>query len=303
MFRSLILAGAVVSLVPRVVGTWSRPAQPRTVTPAEIFPYMDGAGELYLAYRLARLEVYEYRSERETAILLELYWLESPDDAYGLLSGDWGGEAIRLDDSWPAQPARALYGAGLLRVWSDDLYVRILASDDTPAARTAVLELGRAVVAGRRAASPPELVRALPEALAGSYHLRADRVTFLRSSLVLNSIYFLATENLLDLGPETEAATATYERAGGSPPEGARLQVLVVRYPTDGAAREALAHFESGYLRRRPAVDDAQGEPGIEHVEDGWLGYERHGRELVLVFRAADAATATAVVGQLKTVR
>jgi len=302
MFRSLILAGAAVSLVPRVVGTWSRPAEPRAIAPAEIFAYMDGAGELYLAYRLARLEVYDYASADETTILLELYWLESPDDGYGLLSGDWGGEAIRLDESWPAQPPRALYGAGLLRVWSDDLYVRILASDDTPAARAAVLELGRAVVAGRRAASPPGLVTALPEAVAGSYHLRADRVTFLRSPLVLNSVYFLATDNLLDLGPQTEAATAPYERAGGSP-EDARLRLLVVRYPTDDAARQALAHFVSGYLHRRPAADDPQRGRGVEHVEDGWLAYERHGRELVLVFQAADAATATAVVEQLGTGR
>jgi hypothetical protein len=303
MLRSLILAGAAVSFVPRTVGTWSRPAEPRAVSPAEIFGYMDGAGELYLAYRLARLEVYEYGSETENPIVLELYWLESPDDGYGLLSGDWGGEAIRLDDSWPAEPPRALYGVGLLRVWSDDLYVRILASDDTPAARTAVLELGRVVVAGRPAASPPGLVTGLPETVAGSYHLRRDGVTFLRSPLVLNSVYFLATENLLDLGPQTEAVTATYERTDGSSPAGARVRVLVVRYPNEDAARRALAHFESGYLRRRPAAGDAQAERRVEHVEDGWLGYERRGRELVLVFQAADATTAAAAIGQLGTVR
>ena len=303
MVKGLILAGAAISLVPRVVGTWSRPAEPRTVSPAEIFSYMDGAGELYLAYRLARLEVYEYASEKETPILLELYWLTSPDDGYGLLSGDWGGEAVRLDDSWPSQPVRALYGAGLLRAWSADLYVRILASDETPAARTAVLELGRAVVAGRRAADPPELVTALPEAVAGSYHLRTDRVTFLRSPLVLNSTYFLATENLLDLGPTTEAVIATYERAGGSPAESARLRALVVRYPTEDAARQALAHFETGYLHRRPAAGDPQGGSGVEHVEDGWLAYDRRGRHLALVFQAADAATAKTVVGQLQTGR
>jgi hypothetical protein len=131
-------------------------------------------------------------------------------------------------------------------------------------------------------------VTALPEAVAGSYHLRTDRVTFLRSPLVLNSTYFLATENLLDLGP---------------PAESARLRALVVRYPTEDAARQALAHFETGYLHRRPAAGDPQGGSGVEHVEDGWLAYDRRGRQLALVFQAADAATATAVVGQLQTGR
>ncbi len=299
MFTTLILAGAAVSLVPRTVGAWSRPAEPRVVSPAEIFSYMDGAGELYLAYRLARLDVYEYAAENEDPILLELYWLESPDDGYGLLSGDWEGEAVRLD-AWPAGPARALYGAGLLRAWSDDLYLRVLAGTETPASRAAVLELGRAVVSGRRSPQPPELVTSLPEALAGQYRLRADRVTFLRSPLVLNSSYFLATENLLELGPTTEAVTASYERTADSPAR--RLRLLVVRYPSEEAARRALAHFEGGYLHRQDGSEARRGS-GVARVEDGWLAFELRGRQLALVFQAGDAGTAKTVVGQIQTGR
>ncbi|HVO10021.1 MAG TPA: DUF6599 family protein [Vicinamibacteria bacterium] len=300
MLTSLVLAGAAsaVSLAPRAAGGWSRPAEPRSVSPAEIFSYMDGAGELYLGYRLSRLEVYEYTSPMEGPILLELYWLESSDDGYGLLSGDWEGEPVRLDDTWPSQPPRALYGAGLLRAWSFDLYVRILASQETPAAKAAVLELGRAVVAGRPVVKPPEMVTTLPDAVAGEYRLRLDRVTFLRSPLVLNSTYFLATENLLDLGPAAEAVVATYERRGEAAEEPARLRALVVRYPTEDAARAALAHFQAGYLR--PAAAAPGGSGVAEQVEDGWLAGERSGRRLAFVFQAREAATAAAAVAQLR---
>jgi len=300
MLTSLVLAGAAVSLAPRAVGTWSRSAEPRVVMPADVFDYMDGAGELYLAYRLSRLEVYEYTSAKEAPILLELYWLLSPDDGYGLLSGDWDGEAVKLDDAWPSQPPRALYGAGLLRAWSDDLYLRILASEETPAAKAAILELGRAVAAGRAVGRPPGIVTALPGTIAGDhgdYRLRPDRVTFLRSPLVLNSTYFIATENLLDLGPAAEAVVATYERPGGSTPEPVRLRALVVRYPTEDAARAALVHFETGYLRRAAAP------PGCgvaRQVEDGWLACQRDGQRLSFVFQAQDAATATAAVRRLQ---
>ncbi|HXY41792.1 MAG TPA: DUF6599 family protein [Vicinamibacteria bacterium] len=296
MLTSLVLAGAAVSLAPRVVGSWSRPAEPRIVSPAEIFDYMDGGGELYLAYRLSRLEVYEYTSTREAPILLELYWVESSDDGYGLLSGDWDGEAVKLDDAWPAQPTRALYGAGLLRAWSSDLYVRVLATEETAAAKRAVLELGRAVVAGRPVARSPEVVTALPDGVADAFHLRPDRITFLRSPLVLNSTYFLATANLLDLGPAVEAVVATYERRVGPEAEAARLRVLVVRYPTGHASQAALAHFEAGYLRR-PAGAPPGG--SVQQVEDGWLAFARDGRRLSFVFQAKDAATATAAVRRL----
>ena len=309
---SLILASATVAVVPPVrVGAWSRPEAPQLVAPADIFAYMDGAGELYLAYRLVRLESYEYTADKspsgasdrlpgdkEDPILLELYRLESSDDGYGLLSGDWGGEPLALDAAWPAAPARALYGAGLLRAWSGDLYVRVLATSETAASRGAVVELARAVVAGRPSPRPPELVTALPEAVAGDFRLRPDSVAFLRSHLVLNSIYFLGTTNLLGLSPGTEAVAARYARSEG----GARLRVFVVRYPTEGAAREALAQFRAGYLHQPGATGGAAegAATGAVSVEDGWLGYRLSGRQLVLVFEAPDAATVNAVVDQIR---
>jgi len=309
LVMSLILASAVSIAPPVRVGAWSRPESPQVVAPADIFGYMDGAGELYLAYRLVRLEAYEYTAEEEDPILLELYRLESSDDGYGLLSSDWGGEPVALDSAWPATPPRALYGAGLLRAWSDDLYLRVLATTETAASRAAVIELGRAVVAGRPSPPPPELATALPETVAGSYQLRIDRVTFLRSHLVLNSIYFLGTANLLGLSRTTEAVAASYARAGG---EGsARLRVFVVRYPTEDAAHEALAQLREGYLHRFDATDAGGGSADewpeaaahrtvTSRVEDGWMGCRIDGRQLVLVFEAPDAVTANAVLGQVR---
>ena len=122
--------------------------------------------------------------------------------------------------------------------------MRVMATDETPAARAAVLEIGRALLAGRTSAAPPDIVSTMPATLGTGHVLRSDRIAFLRSHLVLNSIYFLGTGNLLDLGPGTEAVAASYARreAGGS------LRVLVVRYPTEAAARDAVAHFAASYL-------------------------------------------------------
>ncbi len=286
----LTLAATLAVTPPLTALGWSRGGSPQVVAPAEIFKYMDGAGELYLAYGLVRLEVHEYTSPSEPPITLEVYTLRSADDAYGLLSLDWDGEPVTLDPAWPPGPPRALYGSGLLRAWSGELYVRVLATSETPAARAAVLEIGRALVTGRASAPPPGIVSAIPAVLGTGHVLRADRTAFLRSHLVLNSIYFLGTANLLDLVPETEAVAASYEQ----PRAGGELRVIVVRYPSETAAGDALEHLARSYLHRAAASDTT-----TERVEDGWVGCRRQGRRLALVFEADSQATAAAVVEEL----
>jgi hypothetical protein len=203
--------------LPQTVDGWTMSEKPRKILADGIFDYMDGAGEMYLAYRFKHLDVYEYASPGEDRLFVELYWMESSDDAFGLHSGDWAGTPTDLgqpkvaDENTAAWPgARALYGSGLLRIWSGDLYVRILAFRETPKSKAAVMSLGRLVVAGRATPAPPRLLAALPPTSNAGFKLRPDRVCFLRSYLVLNSAYFLSTENILDLGLSTEAVTTTY---------------------------------------------------------------------------------------------
>src|SRR4030042_6310995 len=120
--------------LPKTVGVWKKPALPMVVDASNIFQYMNGAGELYLAYRFKNLEVYEYKADGQESIVAEIYFMETPDDAFGLLSQDWGGEPADLKPSRPAAMKtsrapiiRALYGAGLLRISSGNIYARIMA--------------------------------------------------------------------------------------------------------------------------------------------------------------------------------
>ena len=143
--------------LPKTVGVWNRPDSPRIINSKNIFKYMNGAGELYLGYRFRHLEVFDYTSADQGNILVELYFMESPDDAFGLLSLDWGGEPVSFDGSPAAisnqsftASTRALYGGGLLRLWSDDIYARIMAERETPASKEAVLALGKAIAAGTK---------------------------------------------------------------------------------------------------------------------------------------------------------
>ena len=128
---------------------------------------------------------------------------------------------------------RALYGAGLLRIWSSNLYARVMTYQESDASKQAVLAMGKAIVAGRPEAMAPRLIQALPQAVGSQFALRADRTVYLRSHLVLNSVYFLSSENILDLGLDCEMAAAVYRRNSGAD-SSKQVHVLLVRYPAEG---------------------------------------------------------------------
>ena len=267
--------------LPEGVDGWTRSPHPRRIEPAAIFEYMDGAGELYLAYRFDHLDVVEYVSPTQGEILVELYWMRTSDDAYGLLSGDWGGEPAGLKDPEPAPGPRALYGAGLLRIWSGDLYARVMAMRESDVLRRAVLALGRAIVAGRPDPPPPRLATSLPQSAGPGLQLRPDSVCFLRSHLVLNSVYFVSQKDILNLGPTVEAMAARY----------GKVRLLLVRYADEAAARLALERFRTAYLPEAPS-----GEAGFAHIEDGWVGFRLSGRGLAVVFEASDREAAASLI-------
>ena len=236
--------------------------------------------------------MHEYTATGADDILAELYWMASSDDAFGLLSGDWGGEAVSLKaggaavgaskaGSWP----RALYGAGLLRLWADNLYARVLAQSETDASRKAVLEIGRAIIAGRREPAPPQLAAAMPARVQPTFSLQQDRLCYFRSHLVLNSVYFLSPSNILDLGTEAEAVVASY-RAQGQGKQKSAVRLLVIRYPSAGSAGKALGHFVRTYLPERKAAVPAGsgGNREILKIEDGWVGYTLSGTLLTIAF-------------------
>jgi hypothetical protein len=295
-------------LLPKSVGIWTRPETPKIITAKNIFDYMDGAGELYIAYRFDHLESFEYRAETQKEILVELYFMETSDDAFGLLSLDWGGEPMDLNESslenispdkysWP----RALYGEGLLRIWSDNVYARVMATQETPESKKAVLELGRKITKDRTDQPPPAITKALPDSIHKNWKLRKDRIGFFRSHMILNSLYYLGHENMLDLDLSAEAIVAPYEKME-SPERSSRIQFLAVKYLNHEHAKNALTHFHHAYLPDytiETHLKSSKDLIGTYAIEDGWLGYKLHQNTLTVVFECPDQETAVTIIDQI----
>ena len=308
---ALISEGATGSMktckldLPKTIGPWSRPESPRIIDSSNIFKYMNGAGELYLGYRFNHLEVFDYTSENQDNILVELYFMETPDDAFGLLSLDWGGEPVDLNHSSKnkathsvAPSNKALYGGGLLRILSDNLYARVMAFRETPSSKQAVLALGKAITANRKSPPEPELLKILPLQIGSTWKLRRDRLSFFRSYLALNSIYYLSHENILDLDLTAEAVTVPYERISSSG-DRKRSQFLLMKYENHERARKALDHFHDAYLpehKKEFTSDSDNNGSSFFKLEDGWLGYELIGKYVAVVFGCPDQKSARTII-------
>ena len=280
--------------LPDTIDRWRLEDPPKRIDSENIFDYMNGAGELYLGYHFDHLWVYEYRDQSGNDILVELYHMKGSNDAFGLLSLDWGGEAETTTVTFP----QALYGKGLLRVWSDNIYVRIMAVKETPMARDVILQLGKIIASNRSNPSPPKLLRVLKPMLGSHWTLRRDRIGYFYSHLVLNSLYYLSHENILSLNHSTEAVIAVYEKTRKDHDQ-KRIHFLVINYPDHQQALRALNGFADAYLpdRKREMQPELKNEnKNFYQIEDGWMGYKLQNRYLALVFECPSLESAREIM-------
>jgi hypothetical protein len=295
--------------LPKTIGVWTRPDSARIIDSSNIFDYMNGAGELYLAYGFDRLEVTEYTAaDQQGGILVEVYVMKTSNDAFGLLSMDWGGEPVAIHSLQSVQakpsvapPIRALYGGGLLRLWADTIYARVMAHRETPESKEAVLFLGRKIAADRKISAEPQILNILASALDSDWKLRKDRIGYLRSHLVLNSLYYLSHQNILNLDHSTEAVTATYENISDAG-IAKSVRLLFVKYATPKKAQKALNDFHSAYLHEhQKGVDPgvAQKYMNFFKIEDGWLGFTLNGAYLGFVFECPNRASAQMIINHI----
>jgi hypothetical protein len=176
-----------------------------------------------------------------------------------------------------------------------------MAYQETPESREAVLSLGRAIISGRKDPRHPELVNSPPDAIHPEWTLLKDRVSFFRTHLVLNSLYYLGHENMLNLDLASEAVTAVYERKDPLK-DRARIRLIKVNYADSAQARAALAHFYKSYLPEHPSPKKTEGSEEIVNtypIEDGWMGYKLENITLTFAFECPDQETARAIIQQM----
>jgi hypothetical protein len=236
-----------------------------------LFDYIDGAAELYLAYGFQNLTVRRFEKSSQPPIAVEIYEMASSEDAYGLFSFERQGEAIGIGQG-------SEFEGGLLRFWKGKYFVSAYADGEGLEGESAILKLGRAAADSIPAMGPePKLVGFVPGQDLG---LVDKSVRYLKSHVLLNQLFFIAHQNILSLSRETEAVLAQYVR------DKKKSELLLVRYPDSKEAGDAYQGFMKAYLPDAGGKDRAI-------TEDGKWTVAWHRNEFVLiVFGVPTAADA-----------
>lgn len=255
---------------PAEVDGWRHAAPMRTYDRDTVFDYMDGAGEIYLAYDFRRVRVQEYQRPGLPGITAETYEMSTSQDAYGVFTHDPDGEDVAVGQD-------SAYAAGLLRFWKGNYFFRILADADTPQAKAAIVALARSLAEPVARGPRPAILDRLP-----SESLEARSVRYFHTQVSLDSFHYLADANVLALSPGTQAVLAVYR------PNGEKMTLLIVRYPDSRQAGQAYRDLDRVYLEKENAANRPL---RIEAVEDRrHVGALVDNRILVVVLGASSRA-------------
>jgi len=250
--------------IPKRVLDWKASGEDAVYDRKTLYDYMDGGAEVYLAFDFRRVFVRKYADAAANEIVLDVYDMGSPAEAFGMFSLDRQDPEAGIGQG-------SEYGPGLLRFWRGRSFVSITVAGDEDKAETAVLELGKAVapLLGPDGA-PPALLAGLP-----AEGLKADRTSYFHDHVHLSNRYFISSENVLELDAKTECAFAEYALPGG---DSARL--LLVRYPSAERARAAEAAF------RKALLPGARADGTFLTEKKKWSAVQTREGVLVAVFEA-----------------
>lgn len=278
-FVLLLLSGAIVSCawngfkslksaLPVSLEEWRAEEKDEYYHRDTLFEYINGGAELYLTYDFKQVFVRRYTDGADSEINLEIYDMGTSTDAFGIFSIEREDEDINIGQD-------SEFGGGLLRFWKDRFFVSILAAGDVEKSEPAMVDLARAADRFINSEGPrPDLMHVLP-----IENLDARTIRYFHTADILNRLYFLSEENLLQLNRRTECLLAQYADNQRD------THLLVIRYPDSGLAESAYGSFVETYIPEA-------GSSGVAQLENGsWTMVKRRDSLLILVLDAPEKDT------------
>ncbi len=256
------------------INGWQVEAPDQSYNQENLFDYINGGAELYLSYGFQKLLSRTYSRSEQPNIIVDLFDMGSARDAFGVFS-----HSREEVDTTFGQGSQ--YTSGLLMFWKDRYFISILASPETPESKKAVFELAGFIenkipVEG----ALPDILDRLPQK-----KLIRESIRFFHHHIWLNSHYFIADENILNIGDSTDVVLAKY-RDGEE-----RIILLVIEYPDAKAMQNALNSFRKYYLPEVSAKDK------MVKMEDGsWTAFREEGNLLAIAFNASTDQKASSLI-------
>jgi hypothetical protein len=259
--------------LPSEVKGWKADGEDLTFDRNTLYRHINGGAELYLTYDFREVIVRRFEHPDKPGMLLEVFDMGSPAEAFGIFSCERDGDSLAIGQG-------AEYAGGLFRMWKDRYFVSITSLGNEEYTRSAIAALGKTIADMIASIGPlPPLIDRLP-----ALHLRHSTIRYFHASQPLNNIYYLASENILLLGENTDCLFARYfakESLG---------RLLLIDYHD---APRALAAHESFIAQYLPEA----AKTGYARMEDGtYTAVRVQNNFLAIVFESRDAESAVALL-------
>jgi len=266
------------ALPPELDG-WKKADTPATYDNKSLYEYINGGAELYIAYNFKEVYSFRYTASDDSEIVIDIFDMGKSYDAYGIFS-----HGREEDDKKLGQGSE--YNSGLLTFWKDQYYVSILAFPETETKAQTVKKLGQVLAdAIPTTGESPPIVDLLP-----AKNLVPYSTHYFHHYILVNSHYYIANENILNIDDTTHAVLARYKGEGNT------FYLLLVDYQNNQKAQEAQKSFLQHYL------PDAQ--DGIKELDDGkWTGCTLKDNLLIVIFNSPNKDILTSYLKLVKTDR
>lgn len=219
----------ITPVLPADAAGWIADGEGEAYDTESIYAYIDGHAEVYMAYGMKRCLSRRYAAPAGDAeIVVDLFEMESPADAFGVFSHDRAGEEVAVGRG-------GVFRHGWLSFWQSSWYGSVYATASDETTRETVLAIGRiAADALPRGGEPPQVIHRLP-----IEELDPTSICFLHSPQILNAHVNVGPDDPFGIGPGVVAAVGAYTSNGTD----ARL--VLVEYGNEAAAVAVETRFRA----------------------------------------------------------
>lgn len=253
--------------LPDVVDGWMARRPDDVYDYDTLFKYINGSAEIFRSFNVRKVVARHYVKEGVPDIVADVFDMGVPADAYGVYHHDY------REGPSPEIGQESEYVEGALAFWRNRYYVSILTMEETPEAKEAIMLLGRQIDKTiPKEGGRPDIVGLLPQE-----NQLARHVYYFHDHFCLNSHYFVAEENILDLDRDTEGVLGRY-----APNADAKdfYLLAILKYPTAERAVGAYRKFMDKYMH------DSGGHP-FSKIENGkYSGAKVKDKYVIVVFDA-----------------
>ena len=255
--------------LPDRSGEWARAAQVQMFNPGDLWEFIDGAAEQFLAYGFQDLATTRYTSDQtRTVVVAEIYRMGEAVGAFGIYRQEVSPKARPL-----ALGVEGRSSSNTIRFWTGEFYVKLTSPPG-----------------GGRMPELEALGAAIAKGLGAPGKMPAEVGWFPSAGQLPDSVKYVPAD-ALGQAAFTKAFEAKYENPGEP------STALVVPFDSDKSAAAALARYESFLAKAQgKARVAAPGDGGFSATDSfqGLILAVRAGSRLVISLGASDEKAATA---------